>query len=182
MPLIRSNILEKVAEPMPDALHLQCWEKQENSHSLYVFSIFITNQQELVDIHTKTKRYIATYIQGLLIDKDVERWNLYLVFFVKDEVDREDKYVIEQDRFSTRKIVLDGINERPSDDEAIELIEETLFELTIDLTPIPVSDSIEELLNDKHSTVFLFNESNKGKNNEDIFEDMVNCLGAIENE
>jgi hypothetical protein len=182
MSLIKSHILENTVESFAGSSIFQCWEKQEKSHSVYVFSIYIENQQELSNNCKEAKRFIATYIQGLLIDKDVERWNLYLVFLVKGNVDPKIKYVIEQDKFSSRKIVLDNINGCPDDNKSIELIEDTLFKLTIDSNPVPVTDSIEKLLRDNHSRVFYFNEDNKEKITEEVFENMLNLLGTNEDE
>jgi len=41
------------------------------------------------------------------------KWNTYLVLLCSDRLDIRDKYVIQNDRYAARKIVLDGLGELP---------------------------------------------------------------------
>jgi DNA repair exonuclease SbcCD ATPase subunit len=142
MLLKKSKLLDKTEESYEKPL-LNCWEKKENHHLLYVFSVYIENQQELKANWKKVKNYIATYVQGLLLEKAVERWNLYIVFFVKNEIDNELKYKIEQDKFSTRKIVLDNMQKEFSEEEIMDKVEDLIFRLDIDNKLIEKEENIK---------------------------------------
>lgn len=50
------------------------------------------------------------------------RWNIYLVMLCSASLDVREKYIIENDRYAARKIILDGLEELPTTDEIEELI------------------------------------------------------------
>lgn len=79
---------------------------------------------------------IAFYIQTKL-EKLIELYNLYVIFFIED-IDKELIYCIEQDRYSSRKIVL--TQKMPKDDEIlIKLIKDRLFKVYVE----EINESIE---------------------------------------
>ncbi|MNJ37785.1 hypothetical protein D3C77_326190 [compost metagenome] len=47
------------------------------------------------------------------------KWNIYLVFLCADKLDVKEKYVIQNDRYAARKIVMDGLGVLP-DSQAVE--------------------------------------------------------------
>ncbi|MGE6197354.1 ABC-three component system middle component 1 [Aeromonas media] len=47
------------------------------------------------------------------------KWNIYLVLLCVDKLDVKEKYVIQNDRYAARKIVLDGLSVLP-DSQAVE--------------------------------------------------------------
>lgn len=50
------------------------------------------------------------------------RWNIYLVMLCPDRLDIREKYVIENDRYAARKVVLDNQGEHPT----IEMVEKLI--------------------------------------------------------
>lgn len=65
----------------------------------------------------------ATYQNSeYLIDSEFDRWNFYIIYISKDEVTKELKNKIENDKFSSRKIVEDCYDKVFNDDEANHLI------------------------------------------------------------
>lgn len=62
-------------------------------------------------------------------------WNMYLAFFTVEQVPAWDKYEIENNKFSARKIIFDGLLETPSLDQLSIELEKQLFgaDLTLDL-------------------------------------------------
>lgn len=50
------------------------------------------------------------------------RWNIYLFFLNEEKLSINDKYQIENDKFSARKIVLDGLSNLPSISEIQTMI------------------------------------------------------------
>ncbi|WP_322614518.1 ABC-three component system middle component 1 [Pseudomonas sp. BIC9C] len=50
------------------------------------------------------------------------RWNIYLVMLCPDRLEVREKYVIENDRYAARKVVLDNQGERPTIESIEKLI------------------------------------------------------------
>lgn len=71
-----------------------------------------------------------------------DAWNMYLAFFSAENVPVWEKYEIENNKFSARKIVLDGLQEIPSIDQLITELEKHLF--GSDLTLETRSGHVEE--------------------------------------
>lgn len=156
MPLKKVNdIIESLIEKDKNIQFegLECWVYSESNYNIYIFSIQIENQSALLEIHEELRDYIAIYFQSQLLEKDVERWNIYQFYFMKEKIDYVTKQLIEQDKFSTRKIIHDDKNKVLSDNEIIALINEELF----DFEMIPrtlASESVDEFLTSmKHQKV-----------------------------
>lgn len=125
----KKEIVEKL-QAFDDAFgnsQLDCWVKNEGDFDLYIFSFYAINQTELADSWKNFNDLIALHFQSKL-NKSVERWNLYLVFIVQDKVYTELKYEIEQDKYATRKLVIDEVQNPLKVDE---LITNKLFAIDI---------------------------------------------------
>lgn len=72
------------------------------------FFIFMNNEEHLRNHWGKITEYIAIYFQSML-KNEYSIWNIYLFFLLQDEVSNEIKYQIENDTFSSRKIVISPI-------------------------------------------------------------------------
>jgi len=110
--------------------NLLCWEKKENEFSFYIFSIQVKDNTFLREEWKKVNNIIATYFQSNLI-KSIELWNIYLFFFLETEVEKSLKYEIEQDKFCSRKIIIDCNRKKLTDDELMRSINNQLFNLKI---------------------------------------------------
>lgn len=55
-------------------------------------------------------------------NKEFDRWNFYIIYISKGNIPKELKNKIENDKFSSRKIVEDSYNEEFNNDEANRLI------------------------------------------------------------
>lgn len=76
-----------------------------------IHSVFVGNldAEELKNEWIRITNFIAIQYQSNL-NSDFERWNLYLFFLVTDELTVSDdlKYAVENNTFSSRKIIEDG--------------------------------------------------------------------------
>lgn len=125
--------------------NVECWKKEEQNYNLYVFSATLENELELERLWEGLTNAIAVFFQSEL-EREIEIWNIYMVFIVKEKVSRDIKYKIEQDKYSTRKIVLDNIkNTRYDEDKNYsDLIESRLFVFKLpeqNITDISVDDN-----------------------------------------
>ncbi|WP_158622411.1 ABC-three component system middle component 1 [Pedobacter sp. KBW06] len=106
---------------------LACWQKPYDRFNIYFFTAIHSSEQELLDSYAKIRDYIAVYFQGSYLSLDVERWNIYQFHLLGCKIDPNKKQVIEQDKFATRKIVLDGLTGTFDDQRIKSLIEREVF-------------------------------------------------------
>ena len=78
-----------------------------------VFAFMFDNESDLSDNWRKITSSVAAYYQSAFEDEknDFERWNIYILFIVRTPVGFQLKYKIENDKFSSRKIVHDNATE-----------------------------------------------------------------------
>lgn len=156
--------------------NLTCWEYKEDHYKLYIFSIELKDQEGLMKIHEELRDYIAIYFQSQLLEKDVERWNIYQFFLIEGKIDHTLKQKVEQDKFSTRKIIHDDQQKKLSDAEIKSLINEELFDFKIEKRDIN-EDSIESFLNTKHSLVLSLIDDIGSEKMNDSLEQILTALG-----
>ncbi|GJM61187.1 ABC-three component system middle component 1 [Persicobacter diffluens] len=126
---------------------LRCWIKKEEKYDIYIFSILIKNASELKKIKDDLRDFIAIYFQSQL-SLDVERWNIYQIYFCEQPIPLHEKVNLEEDKFATRKIMIDqNVAHNISDEEMCTLIYDAIFkfkfESTIKELPL-LSDCISE--------------------------------------
>ncbi len=97
--------------------------KNEDSFQLNIFFIeadidFINDEwnrfSKMVALNYQNSEYMS--------DSDFDRWNFYIVYILKDSISKELKVQIENDKFSSRKIVEDSYDKEFNHDEANRLI------------------------------------------------------------
>ena len=110
---------------------LICWEKKNDDFSFYIFSMQFQNDNDLYANWKEINNIIAAYFQSNL-KKSIEIWNIYLFFFVENEVKKEIRYEIEQDKYCSRKIIIDSNNDWLEEEKQLELINNKLFSLKIE--------------------------------------------------
>lgn len=89
-----------------------------------VFSFIIESEDLLNRNWESITSTIASYYQSKFEEegKEFERWNIYIFFIIKEEVSTQLKYKIENDKFSSRKIVQDKMLETINTDSISQLI------------------------------------------------------------
>jgi hypothetical protein len=97
--------------------------------------------QVIIENWRAIQNMVAVYHQH---SGDFDAWNMYLAFVSAENVPIWEKYEIENNKFSARKIVLDGLQEIPNIDQLIIELEKQL--LGSDLTLETRSNHIEENL------------------------------------
>ncbi|WP_050326510.1 ABC-three component system middle component 1, partial [Yersinia enterocolitica] len=74
---------------------------------------------------------------------ELARWNIYIIFFCKGDLSVWDKYVIENDKYSARKIVIDGIKAHPNKMEIEEVLNNYLLGEDLHLKEVHAPTKIE---------------------------------------
>lgn len=87
----------------------------------------------------------------------LSKWNIYLVIFCAESVPLHEKYVIQNDKYAVRKIVMDGIGKLPTLQEAEVIINNELLgaDLSIHDIKTDVQQTIDKGLVDLVSGVPL---------------------------
>ena len=106
-----------------------CWVKSEQGYNIYIFQVIVNDEIELEQCYETIAASIATEFQ-INLEKTIEKWNIYLVFECLNQISEELKGKIEQDKYSSRKMVWDSLKEYEIGSKGY--IEERLLYLRID--------------------------------------------------
>ncbi|MEZ8453209.1 ABC-three component system middle component 1 [Vibrio splendidus] len=171
------DIIEKIKE-MDEKFHfknLTCWVKAELKYNIYIFSIYCDDESNLTSSYTDLRDYIALYFQSQILTKDVERWNVYIYFLVGSYIEPELKFSIEQDKYSSRKIIRDSLGEKPSLDDVSNFICSDIFQLEITektIEDIPLEESLCKRDNDLLSLIEEYDDEYLRVNLENVIEEL----------
>jgi len=164
MQLSKSNdIISKLLqiEDLSSFQKLQCWVKSQDQYNIHIFSIQFKNEAELLEVKDDLIDFIAIYFQSQTLEKNIERWNIYQVFFVEESISKDIKQQIEQDKFATRKLVFDNLGCILSDEEIDQRINTEIFE--VELTENQTTpDSLMDSLSDEDIALFSEIERSNG--------------------
>jgi hypothetical protein len=133
--------------------NVNIWVKGQEKYEINIFTVLLDNNEQLNNCWEELTNDIAVHFQSLL-DKDIEIWNIYVLFLIKEVVDKDLKYKIEQDKYSSRKIVCDdfkAIMGESLDLQIKSIIDNKLFgfqlnELKNDRNETTMQISIEEMV------------------------------------
>ncbi|QKJ66834.1 hypothetical protein HQN60_09045 [Deefgea piscis] len=75
---------------------------------------------------------------------NLAKWNIYLVFFCAEQLPLNEKYIIQNDKYSARKVVLDGMNKLPTLEEAEKIINNELLGADLSIKEIQIAGKMEE--------------------------------------
>jgi len=112
---------------------VSCWQKKQGKLSVYVFAQIFSTGEELLNNYKLLRDHVAVCFQSQGDISDAERWNLYIFYFVSEKVAADIKQLVEQDKFSTRKIVCSNSGENISDQLIKQQINAELFEIEVPL-------------------------------------------------
>lgn len=105
-----------------------CWQQKEDEYNIYCFSVNVLDDNELRQIYKPITAAIATEFQTIL-EKSIEKWNIYIVFQSSKSISVELKDEIEQNKYSTRKLVWDSME--VEDMNSAEFINQQLLSLNV---------------------------------------------------
>lgn len=132
---------------------LHCWIKKEDNYNIYVFTIQLKDETELMKITEDFRDCLAIYFQSQTLEKDVERWNIYQVFLIEESVGKEIKLQIEQDKFATRKLIFDNVENDLADEEIERKLNSTIFHFELS-SNIKTSERLEDVLEENDLELF----------------------------
>ena len=122
---------------------LEYWNYEvgaNNPYFCHLFTVICNDRIALNDFWEDLTDNIAINFQ-INLEKEIERWNIYLIFLLENEVSKEVKYKIEQDKYCCRKLVEDRLKTKEFSEVYIkQLIQDKIFSLCkTDKTTQPTS-------------------------------------------
>lgn len=102
--------------------------KKEFKYNIYIFLVIVEDELELEKIYDTIAASIATEFQ-INLSRKIEKWNIYLIFESRNIISENLKFKIEQDKYSSRKIVWDLLGEKEIGNK--EFLDDRLFNLSI---------------------------------------------------
>lgn len=175
--LLKRNFL--IEEDSLAKFQIICWEKKEPQFSIHIFSSVYQTADNLMSNFEDVRDYIAVYFQSQTLELDIERWNLYEFIFVKEPLNDLQKQKIEQDKFSTRKVVIDNLTTEIDDDSIKSCIVNELFTFEIVKRQIDQETVVDCLTKDHKDVIDIIN-STAGFSNEEILQSLINKFGHAE--
>lgn len=134
---------------------VECRVKSEANYNVYIFTMVLKDQDELTEHWKEISGDIAIHFQGEL-ESDIEIWNIYILFLVQGSIDSETRYSIEQNKYSSRKLVIENVKS-PVDNEYIEnIVNEKLFNVNVesDINVGTPNEPISATLEAKYEKLF----------------------------
>lgn len=109
---------------------LNYWTYQVDAKAPYLchlFTLACNDNAILSEYWEDLTENIAINFQ-INLEKEIDRWNIYLIFLLENEVPKEIKYKVEQDKYCCRKLVEDSLKTTEFNDAFIErLIHDKIF-------------------------------------------------------
>jgi len=155
MQLAKSNhIIEKLSEfdDFFKTSAIECRVAPSGNIQLYLFSVVYETAKELQEQYKVLRDHVAISFQSRTLDNAAERWNLYILYLVKEQVPQDIKQVILQDKFSARKMVCSTGQNIINDEYINEQVTKTLLDIEIPQKDI-LTDQLEELIIATHPQV-----------------------------
>ena len=108
--------------------------------TISVFTLIFETTSALKDNWRDIYSSVAAYFQaGLPAESEFEKWNIYLFYVCREEVEKELQYKIENDRFASRKIVLGNCKDVINDDMV-----KTIVSQHITNSDLKIGDSMQQ--------------------------------------
>ncbi|MEH7159340.1 ABC-three component system middle component 1 [Neobacillus drentensis] len=154
MKLIKIENIHEILESYDEeTFKINCFQypSDQGSYNFYLFTSYCNTESELERNYQSLNDIIAFEFQRKLL-LDIEKWNLYIFFFVKEDISEELKVQIEQDKYATRKIVYKHLGKEPSEEEQKDIIFDKLFRLNIRTSPsskTEVKSKLSELIKEE---------------------------------
>lgn len=111
--------------------------------NLYVFFLSFKDEKDALELWRKVSTAIAIYFQSK-IDDSFGKWNTYIFYLIDSSINRDLKYKIENDTFSSRKVVIDNFKKEINDSELMLLLNKHILSSDISLNEeTDSSDNLE---------------------------------------
>lgn len=133
----------------------------KNSYHLHFFCCVFDDMEALLQQYEKINDVIAYDFQSVL-DKNIEKWNVYLFCLVKTTLPVQVKKMVEQNKYGTRKFVVENVQAAETIAVQKQMIQEKMLTLhlsnsqqsQIQTGAAPILEApLQDLLNELRTTL-----------------------------
>ena len=129
MLLVKNKKLKCILEDIDtEGINICLYQRDMGGYSAWILCCEMLNQKILADKWNQVVDSFALNFQAEL-EVAIERYNVYIIFFIADEVSNELRITIEQDKYSSRKILIKQ-SMPSSSEELMGIIEKRLFRVS----------------------------------------------------
>lgn len=178
MPLVKSpQTIEELSkfDDYFETSGTQCWQVPSGNILLYLFSKIYDTAADLQKNYKELRDHVAISFQSRTLTNPAERWNLYIIYFVKENVPQEIKQSIIQDKFSARKVICSIKEDLINDDYLNSTIEKKLINITIPVRQTS-TDNLSSIISEQHPKVAQVIDSIGSMSSRDRINDLINFL------
>lgn len=161
----------------PQLFEVECGGK------ISVFTFIMKTKKELAENWEIIISSVAAHYQAELVNtnQDFERWNIYLLFLIEGKVDVDLKYKIENDKFSSRKIIQEEWKQGFEEDKIKTLISERILNTDlssclVDKEPSKVNYKSDSKIYNKIVRYKLGGAKRGKEEYENLYEDIVKLI------
>lgn len=161
--------------------NLKCYTYTQGkmNYELYFFCYVFDNEKELLDKYEEINDIIAYNFQSQL-DKKIEKWNVYFFLFTKEIIAKQNKISVEQNKYATRKIIIDNFRSESLIEEQKDKIKEKILLLELGITE--KDDILITVEPDIDNTTLILLEELRGKSKRNKKEIINNYIKGVNNE
>lgn len=149
------------------------YDEIEYGGKVPVFYIHVKDEEDvLAQNWAKITDFIAVHFQTALIE-EFAVWNIYLFFITKKNITKELRFKIENDTFSSRKIVIED------DMSNAEIINEHILNVDLAIEGRLINNPPSTFIKDKTLSQFLNkleSDRKKTQKHEDVFEQILSQI------
>lgn len=180
MSFLKIDIAEDLKELYQDDISLY---KNNADWKINVF-IFHSNYDTLKLKWDKVSSAVAMCYQADVNDEnEFEKWNLYIIYICTEKVDKELKAKIENDKFSSRKIVEVNFAEKVTDETSNNLIIEHITNTDLIDIVNKTDESVDKKYQPKNKLIWdLIPKGESIKNKKELQNEIINQLKQIKHE
>ncbi|MBV4438457.1 ABC-three component system middle component 1 [Clostridium tyrobutyricum] len=139
--------------------------KNKKEYELNIICCTFNKEEDLNNYWKRIVDNVALYVQSKL-EKTIELYNVYIIFFI-EEINEQLLYKIEQDKYSSRKIVIKKAMPM-SEEELKDIVNKRLF--YFDIEKSQNNFSISEILMNSEKEFYEYLDSKDSIKDDDIDE------------
>lgn len=137
----------KYSGRIDDYTNVKCFVKSEKKFNIYIFTNIYEDKTDLENNWQNLNNDIAYFFQSKL-ELSIERWNLYILYFTKQPINKILKYSIEQNKYCARKIVIENFDLNEYEKHLDKIIQNKIFDILIGSQKECTYKSIATLIKD----------------------------------
>lgn len=173
---IVEDVLDLLKEDiLCEGIEVEHFKKNLGMYDANIICYQFASEEDLKKYWNEAVNNVAIHIQSK-VKKMIEAYNIYIFFFMPNNIDKSLVYEIEQDKYSSRKIVVNRVMP-DSRQELEELVEEKLFSFVISPQE-ERSNSVKSRINEFSEDLLRIVDEIDSTNNisEEKIQEIVNIL------